>query len=121
MVQTENTKRTVVNQNCEWGKLTDHDEYQKLKHPTVNLKIDNSLFKFRALLAQLANYKCDVVRVEIDKVAANEFYKSKIKKILGMKKSNMTHNYQFQKKGSTKLSAVLFNKRLTYSAVPTTY
>jgi len=85
MVQTENTKRTVVNQNCEWGKLTDDDEYQKLKHPNVNIKIDNSSLKFRALLAQLANYMGDVVSVEIDKVTTNQFYKSRIKKILGKK------------------------------------
>jgi hypothetical protein len=85
MEQTKVTKRTLVNQNCEWGELTESDEYQKLNYPTIDLKIDNSLIKFRALLPQLENYKCDIVRVEINKVSADVFYKNKIKKILGKK------------------------------------
>jgi hypothetical protein len=85
MVQTETTKRTLVNQEYEWGKLTNGKEYKKLNFPAIYLKINNSLLKFRALLPQLENYKCDIVRVEINKVSADVFYKNKIKKILGKK------------------------------------
>lgn len=85
MVQTETTKRTLVNQEYEWGKLTNGKEYKKLMYPTVNLKTDNSLLKFRALLAQLDNCKNDIIRIEINKVSVKELYKNKIYKILRKK------------------------------------
>jgi len=85
MMQTEASKRTLVNQNCEWGKLTNEDAYYKLKFPTSKLMIDNSVMKFYALLAQLANFKEEVVRIEINKVPSNIYYKNKVKRLLGKK------------------------------------
>jgi glycosyltransferase involved in cell wall biosynthesis len=85
MIQTEKTCRTVVNQNFEWGKMTDITAYAKLDLPTLEIKIENSILKFQGLLAQFRNFKSEVVRIEINKVQRKEKLKNKIKQFLGKK------------------------------------
>lgn len=85
LLQTKLTKRTIVNQNLEWGKITDNAAYSKLEKPDIHLNLKNSILDFNALLAQWANFKKEVVKIEISETTKKEKIKNRIKQILGKK------------------------------------
>lgn len=85
MINTQSAKRTKVNQNLEWGKPTNEDDYKKLLNPTFTFNLDNSVLKTDAILAQFNNFQQEVVKFVITKVNIQEKFKNKIKKIVGKK------------------------------------
>lgn len=85
MIQTQNNKRTVVNQYQNWGQLTHDADYQKLQFPEKKIIVSSSSLQVNALLAQLKNFKNEVIQVEIHDLSKAEKNKNRIKRILGKK------------------------------------
>lgn len=86
MVLTNKTKRTIVNQNTEWGKIAMIDQYEKLKnHSTRELIIRNSQIEVHSLFAQLRNFKDEVVEVKINEISDRIRRKNSVKKIFKKK------------------------------------
>lgn len=86
MVITNKTKRTIVNQDIEWGKIAEKDQYDKLKnYPSSELIIANSKMEILSLLAQLRNFKDEVVDVKINEISNKIRKKNIVKKIFKKK------------------------------------
>lgn len=83
---TRQTNRTLVNLDSEWGKVPDVQAYNKLETPPDHIiqlaPIDRHV---ASLLAQLKNYKNEVVTIEISDVAVNQKGTQKLKKLLNKK------------------------------------
>lgn len=89
MVQTEKTKRTVVNKQQEWGKLPNINDYGLLNQkPDYVLHIDSSLFQVQALLAQLNNFENETLQITVTETNTNTKRKHFIKRLLGKKHSH---------------------------------
>lgn len=85
MLQTQRTQRTIVNQNQDWGKAPLLSDYEKLSQVAYVLPLKNTVFEVNAVLAQMANFKKEVVLLEIQPVSGIEKIKNRIKKIIGKK------------------------------------
>lgn len=85
MLQTQSTKRTVVNQNQDWGKIALLSDYEKLTKIDYVLQLKATVLEVNAVLAQIANFKNEVVLIEIQAVSGIEKIKNQIKKIIGKK------------------------------------
>ncbi len=85
MLQSEGTQRTVVNQNQDWGKLALSNEYDKLDQVDIVLQLKATLLEVNAVLAQMANFKNEVVAFEIKAVSGIEKIKNQVKKMIGKK------------------------------------
>ena len=82
---TIQTKRTVVNQENDWGVMTNNEAYNQLQTPTLQIKSTNSQLQFHALLCQMKNFKNEVVQLNIEEVSAKEVLKNRLKRIMGKK------------------------------------
>lgn len=86
MVLTKKTKRTIVNQNVEWGKIAVKDEYDKLKNCAAReLIIYNSQLEIHSVLAQLKNFKNEIIDLKINKIASRIRRKNTLKKFFKKK------------------------------------
>ena len=87
---TKSTRRIIVNQNQEWGKMTDDIMYEKLKtsKPTVDLSLTNSLTLVRASLMQFANFNQDILNLRVDEVDNVTKFKNQLKKWINKKSIN---------------------------------
>lgn len=85
MIQTQKNKRTVVNQYQNWGQLTHDADYQKLQFPEKKIVVSSSSLQVNALLAQLKNFKNEVMEIEIHDLSKDEKNKNFVKRILGKK------------------------------------
>jgi len=87
---TNTTNRTIANLNFEWGKMPLEENYAKLKNvPDYFIKIDATDYKVAAALAQLNNFKSELVSIHINEIPMKVKYKNYLKKIVGKKH----HNY----------------------------
>ena len=85
MVQTQKTQRTLANQNQEWGKLPTSKDYKKLANIDRQIHLKVSVLEINAFLSQMANFKEEVVAIEIQAFSRVEKIKNQVKKILGKK------------------------------------
>lgn len=85
MLQTERTQRTVVNQNQDWGSLALPGDYEKLTKIDCFLPLKSTVVDINAVLAQMANFKNEVIAIDISAVSGLEKVKNRLKKVLGKK------------------------------------
>ena len=85
MIQTQKNKHTIVNQHQKWGQVTNDADYQKLQFPEKRIIITSSSLQVNALLAQLKNFKNEVIQIQIDDLSRGEKNKNLLKRILGKK------------------------------------
>lgn len=85
MVQTQATQRTVVNQNLEWGKVPLLKDYEKLAQTDNKIQLKATIQEVHAVLAQMANFKNEVIAIEITAVSGFDKIKNQLKKIAGKK------------------------------------
>ena len=85
MVQTQATQRTVVNQNLEWGKVPLLKDYEKLAQTDKKIQLKATIQELHAVLAQMANFKNEVIAIEITAVSGFDKIKNQLKKIIGKK------------------------------------
>ena len=85
MIQTQKNNRTIVNQYQNWGQLTHDADYQKLQFPEKKIVVSSSSLQVNALLAQLKNFKNEVVEIEIHDLSKEVKNKNFVKRILGKK------------------------------------
>ena len=85
MLLSKNTNRTTVNQNVDWGIIPKLEDYEKLNTAKHLINLKPSTIEVNAILAQMANFKKEVITIEISDFSF--FYKVKnyIKKLLGEK------------------------------------
>ena len=89
MKMTQLNKRIKVNLDFEWGQIPFKNEYIKLSEKPEHIISINPLdFDFSSLLAQLKNFKNEVVKIEIRDVDMKEKAKQLLKRILNRKFSN---------------------------------
>lgn len=83
----QETKKIIVNDNQSWGEMPDIAMYQRLKlnSTTVELVLPNSLTIIIALLAQLRNFKQEVVSIRIDEVNWYTKFKNGLRKVIQKK------------------------------------
>ena len=80
---TENTCRTLVNVDKEWGKLPDIKAYKRINDkPDEHLRLEPSNIEVSSILAQLKNYKNEIVSIAIVDADQKKKTKQQIKKIL---------------------------------------
>ena len=82
---TKASKRIIVNQDLEWGKLPNLNDYEKLKTPDISFSIKASNLELKAFLGQLHNFKNEVVKVQIIDFSSTEKQKNSLKKFLSKK------------------------------------
>ncbi|CAN1538073.1 Galactosyltransferase, C-terminal [Flavobacteriaceae bacterium] len=83
---TNATKRTIANINFEWGKMPLEEDYSKLKNiPDYFIKIDATDNKVASVLAQLNNFKSELVSIHINEIPKKIMCKNYLKKIVGKK------------------------------------
>ncbi|KJD33405.1 hypothetical protein PK35_05985 [Tamlana nanhaiensis] len=82
---TQSAKRIIVNQDLEWGKLPNSKYYNKLSSPDITINIKSSNLELKAFLAQLQNFKNEVVKLEVTNFSSNEKQKNNMKKLFGKK------------------------------------
>ena len=81
MVLTNKTRRTIVNQDGEWGKIPDKEVYNKLDNNLLNnITISNSLIEINSLLGQFRNFKNETIAVRVNEVENKIRIKNKVKK-----------------------------------------
>lgn len=85
MMQSQKTRRTVVNQNQDWGKVPFWNDYEKLSKIDTVLQLRASVIEVNAVLAQMANFKNEVVEIEMRDVSKLEKIKNRLKKVLNKK------------------------------------
>ena len=85
MLQTEQSQRTIVNQNQDWGQLPLQSEYQMLDFPNYTFDLKATTLQLSAVLAQLQNFKEVVVRISISDFSTKEKLKNCLKKAMGKK------------------------------------
>ena len=85
MLQTQNTKRTVVNQNQDWGKIALLSDYEKLTKIDYVLQLKATVLEINAVLAQVVNFRDEVIYLEITAVLGVEKVKNQLKRIVGKK------------------------------------
>ena len=82
-------KRAKVNLDFEWGHIPIKNEYIKLtQEPDNEININPIDVDLASLLAQLKNFKNEIVKIEIKDVNRKEKGKQLLKRILNRKFSN---------------------------------
>lgn len=83
MKMTQLNKRIKVNLDFDWGQIPIKNEYMKLEEiPEYTISINPVDVDFSSLLAQLKNFKNEVVKIEIRDVDMKEKAKQLLKRIL---------------------------------------
>jgi len=84
---TDQSNRSKVNLQNEWGKLPLETDCQELLHNTPDYKfvLDTEEIKLSALLNQLANFRNELIEISIKDVFLKEKLKQSIKRFLGKK------------------------------------
>lgn len=83
---TQSNKRIKANLDFEWGKIPTNQEYNKLSQlPDHTIIISPTDLDFSSLLAQLRNFKNELVKIEIRDVNIEEKRKQILKRILNKK------------------------------------
>ncbi|MFD2939585.1 glycosyltransferase family 2 protein [Flavobacterium notoginsengisoli] len=86
MILTKDLKRTVVNQNQDWGKESNEEDYKKLNSHSLNeIVIQNSQIEISAVLAQLKNFKNELISLRIEEATLKSRNKNKLKRIFRKK------------------------------------
>ncbi|GEC73669.1 hypothetical protein FFL01_32080 [Flavobacterium flevense] len=85
MLQTQSTKRTVVNQNQDWGKIALLSDYEILTKVDYVLQLKATVLEVNAVLAQMANFRDELIYLEITAVSGVEKVKNQLKIIVGKK------------------------------------
>lgn len=85
MVQTQKTNRIIVNQNLEWGKVPLLSDYEKLTKEAYVLQLKATVLEVNAVLAQMANFRDELIYLEITAVSGVEKVKNQLKRIVGKK------------------------------------
>lgn len=86
MNMTQSNKRIKANLDFDWGKIPTKNGYNKLSQlPDHTIKINPIDFDFSSLLAQLRNFKNELVKIEITDVTIKVKSKQILKRIFNKK------------------------------------
>ena len=89
MLLSESMRRTRVNLDGEWGKLPDFSQYKKLEAtPDHNIRLEPIDLEISSLLAQLKNFKNEVVAITIGDADLKKKTTQDLKKVLKKKHFN---------------------------------
>ncbi len=87
---TDQSKRSKVNIENEWGKLPLETDYEELLQNTSDYKfvLDTEEIKLSAVLMQLRNFENEIIEISINEIFLKERLKQKVKRLLGKKSKN---------------------------------